>query len=266
MAGHTGTDHTGPDHTDASHTGAVRIGTSGWSYDHWEGALYPPGLPARDRLAHYAARFDTVELNASFYRWPRAETFAGWRRRLPEGFAMSVKAPRGLTHGKKLYAPEVWAERITRCWHELGDKRAVLLVQLPPDFARDDARLDYFLAALPGWIRVSVEFRHPSWDDAGVYALLERHGAAYCVMSGAGLPCVLRATAPFVYVRLHGPDPAVLYGGSYSDDDLRWWAGRIGEWRAAGKDVFAYFNNDGGGNAVRNAATLRGLLGESLPW
>jgi len=85
-------------------------------------------------------------------------------------------------------------------------------------------------------------------------------------MSGAGLPCVLRATAPFVYVRLHGPDPDVLYGGSYSDDDLRWWAGRIGKWRAAGKDVFAYFNNDGGGNAVRNAATLRGLLGESLPW
>ena len=82
----------------------------------------------------------------------------------------------------------------------------MLLVQLPPGFARDDARLDYFLSALPGWIRVCVEFRHPSWDDDAVYALLERHGAAYCIMSGAGLPCVLRATAPFVYVRLHGPD------------------------------------------------------------
>ena len=129
--------------------------------------------------------------------------------------------------------------------------------------ARDDARLDYFLAALPGWIRGRVEFRHPSWDDdADVYALLERHGAAYCVMSGAGLPCVLRATAPFVYVRLHGPDHEHLYGGSYSDEDLRWWADRIREWQAAGKDVFAYFNNDGGGNAVRNAATLRGLLGQ----
>ena len=107
----------------------------------------------------------------------------------------------------------------------------MLLVQLPPDFARDDARLDYFLAALPDWIRVSVEFRHPSWDDAAVYALLERHGAAYCIMSGAGLPCVLRATAPFVYVRLHGPDREHLYGGSYPDDDLRWWADRIREWQ-----------------------------------
>ena len=250
----------------AGHVAAVRIGTSGWSYDHWDGVLYPPGLPARDRLAHYAARFDTVELNASFYRWPKEGSFASWRRRLPDGFALSVKAPRGLTHAKKLYAPEVWADRITRCWHELGDKRAVLLVQLPPGLARDDARLDYFLSALPGWIRVCVEFRHPSWDDDAVYDLLERHGAAYCIMSGAGLPCVLRATAAFVYIRLHGPDHDVLYGGSYSDDDLRWWADRIREWQAGGKDVYAYFNNDGGGNAVRNAATLRGLLGQLPRW
>lgn len=245
----------------ATQYGPVHIGTSGWSYDHWENVLYPPGLPARERLAHYAARFTTVELNASFYRWPRDTSFASWRRRLPPGFLLTVKAPRGLTHGKKLYAPEVWIERIARCWHELGEKRAVLLVQLPPDFARDDARLDYFLAALPDWIRVSVEFRHASWDAPEVYTLLERHGAAYCVMSGAGLPCILRATAAFVYVRLHGPDREYLYGGSYSDDELRWWADRIREWQAAGKEVFVYFNNDGGGNAVRNAAVLKGVLG-----
>lgn len=241
---------------------SVHVGTSGWSYDHWENVLYPPGLPARDRLQHYVARFSTVELNASFYRWPRDTSFASWRRRLPDGFALSVKAPRGLTHGKKLYGPEVWIERISRCWHELGDKRAVLLVQLPPDLARDDARLDHFLTALPEWIRVSVEFRHPSWDHTDVYGLLERHNAAYCVMSGANLPCILRATAPFVYIRLHGPDHQHLYGGSYSEDDLRWWADRIREWRGAGKDVYAYFNNDGGGNAVRNADTLQWLLGD----
>lgn len=198
----------------------------------------------------------------SSLRWPRETSFASWRRRLPEGFAMSVKAPRGLTHGKRLYGPEVWTARIGRCWHELGDKRAVLLVQLPPQLERDDARLDYFLAALPWWIRVTVEFRHPSWDHPAVYALLERHQAAYCIMSGANLPCILRATAPFVYLRLHGPDHQYLYGGSYSDTDLQWWADRIREWSAAGKDVYAYFNNDGGGNAVRNAGTLRWLLRE----
>lgn len=239
---------------------AIHIGTSGWSYDHWENVLYPPGLPARDRLQHYVARFGTVELNASFYRWPRDTSFASWRRRLPDGFTMSVKAPRGLTHGKKLYAPEVWLERISRCWHELGDKRAVLLVQLPPQFARDDARLDYFLSAVPWWIRVAVEFRHPSWEHPDVFALLERHRAAYCIMSGANLPCILRATAPFVYARLHGPDHQHLYGGSYSDADLAWWADRIREWDAGGRDVLVYFNNDGGGNAVRNAETLRWML------
>lgn len=242
---------------------ARHIGTSGWSYDHWEGALYPPGLPARKRLEHYAGRFDTVELNASFYHWPRESGFAGWRERLPPGFLLSVKAPRGLTHSKRLYAPEAWVGRITRCWHELGDKRGVLLVQLPPDFARDDARLGYFLAAVPPWIRISVEFRHPSWDDPAIYALLERHGAAYCIMSGAGLPCLLRATAPFVYIRLHGPAADTLYTGSYPDADLRWWADRIREWDADGREIFAYFNNDGGGNAVRNAMTLRRLLSDT---
>jgi uncharacterized protein YecE (DUF72 family) len=240
---------------------SVHIGTSGWSYDHWDGVLYPPGTPPRDRLGHYVQRFGTVELNASFYRWPRTATFASWQRRLPPGFALSVKAPRGLTHAKKLYAPEVWIERMTACWHELGDRRAVLLLQLHPAHARDDDRLRYVLERLPGWMRVAVEFRHPSWVDDGVFDLLERHGAAYCVMSGAHLPCVLRATAPFVYVRLHGPDPDWLYGGSYSAGDLGWWADRIREWAGAGRDVYAYFNNDGDGNAVRNAEDLRRLVG-----
>ena len=239
----------------------VRIGTSGWSYDHWEHVLYPRGTAPRDRLGHYVRRFDTVELNSSFYRWPRSAAFAGWRDRLPAGFQLSVKAPRGLTHAKRLYGPEVWAERIAASWHELGDRRAVLLVQLAPGQQRDDARLSYFLGCLPPWIRVAVELRHPSWHDEDVFALLERHGAAYCVMSGARLPCVLRATAPFVYVRLHGPDRDQLYAGSYSDADLAWWADRIREWEGAGKDVYAYFNNDGGGSAVRNAETLRAILG-----
>jgi uncharacterized protein YecE (DUF72 family) len=238
---------------------AVRIGTSGWSYEHWQDVLYPAGLPPRDRLARYTAAFDTVELNASFYRWPKTATFASWRRRLPEGFQLSVKAPRGLTHAKRLYAPELWVDRMTACWHELAERRGVLLVQLHPHHTRDDARLTYFLRLLPPWMRVAVEFRHPSWVDDRVFQLLADHGAAYCVMSGAKLPCVLRATTGLVYVRFHGPDHDHLYAGSYSETDLRWWADRIGEWRAGGHDVYAYFNNDGGGHAVRNGWTLRHL-------
>ncbi len=239
----------------------VHIGTSGWSYPHWDGVLYPPGTPANARLAFYIQQFGTAELNASFYRWPANRTFANWQARLPDGFQLSVKASRGLTHAKKLYAPEAWVERMASCWHELGARRGVLLVQLAPGHTRDDARLEYFLARVPDWMRVAVEFRHPSWLDEAVFTILERHGAAYCVMSGANLPCVLRATAEVVYVRMHGPDSQTLYGGSYSDADLGWWAQRIREWEAAGHHVYVYFNNDGAGHAVRNAGTLRGMLG-----
>ncbi|MDP9818944.1 DUF72 domain-containing protein [Spirilliplanes yamanashiensis] len=237
------------------------MGTSGWSYAHWEDVLYPPRTPVGDRLGHYVRRFGTVELNASFYRWPRPAVFAGWRRRLPAGFRLSVKAPRGLTHARRLADPQEWVDRIAAGLHELGDRRAVLLVQLAPGHERDDDRLGDLLGRLPAWIRVAVEFRHPSWHDEAVYALLERHRAAYTVMSGARLPCVLRATTSLVYVRLHGPDPDHLYAGSYPPDDLRWWADRIGEWDAQGRDVYAYFNNDGHGHAVRDAEALRALLG-----
>ncbi len=238
----------------------VQVGTSGWSYPHWEKVLYPSGTSAAARLGLYTRRFTTVELNASFYRWPADRTFAGWRRKLPEGFQLSVKAPRGLTHGKRLYAPENWVQRMAACWHELGDCRGVLLVQLAPGHPRDDGRLAYFLGQLPDWMRVAVELRHPSWHEEAVFDLLARHRAAYCVMSGAGLPCVLRATAPFVYVRLHGPDHRHLYGGSYSDEDLAWWAARVRDWKASGRDVYVYFTNDGDGNAVRNAETLQALI------
>jgi uncharacterized protein YecE (DUF72 family) len=138
--------------------------------------------------------------------------------------------------------------------------RSLLLVQLSPRFEIDLTRLDYFLTSVGSALQVAVEMRHPGWHHEPTFDLLERHSAAYCVMSGAGLPCVLRATARVVYVRLHGPDRVSLYGGSYSDDDLRWWADRMREWEAQGREVFAYFNNDGGGNAVRNADRLRELL------
>lgn len=240
---------------------AVHVGTSGWSYAHWTGVLYPEGLPPRERLARYARHFRTAELNSSYYRWPRDAAFARWRRALPPGFMLSVKAPGLLTHVRRLYAPERWLARIGRALDRLGDRRGVLLLQLSPEFPADEARLAYALAHVPPGLPVAVEMRHPSWHRASVFALLERHGAAYCVMSGAGLPCVLRATAHTVYVRLHGPDPHHLYAGSYPEADLRWWAARIREWEAAGHEVFAYFNNDGEGHAVRNAARLRELVG-----
>ena len=136
----------------------------------------------------------------------------------------------------------------------------MLLVQLPPSQPGDDARLAHFLRLVPGWIPVAVEFRHHSWHCEETFALLEQHRAAYCVMSGANLPCMLRATTDFVYVRMHGPDHQHLYAGSYSDTDLTWWADRIREWSLARHDVLLYFSNDGDANAIRNARTLQALL------
>lgn len=242
----------------------IRIGTSGWSYDHWIDVLYPPRTPSARRLERYTEVFDTVELNASFYRWPKDSTFAGWRNRLPTGFTMSVKAHRGLTHYRRLSSPEPWIERFERCWQLLGERRGVLLVQVHPELQRDDAtlaRLEAFLEQMPKQIRVALELRHPSWDEPVVYQTLERHHAAYVVMSGAGLACIPRATADFVYVRMHGPDSNAIYAGSYSADQLRVWADRLAEWDRQGRDVWMYFNNDLGGHAVRNALLLRDLVG-----
>jgi uncharacterized protein YecE (DUF72 family) len=150
--------------------------------------------------------------------------------------------------------------RIVKGLGRLGERLGVLLVQLPPSQHVDHARLAYFLDCLPRGLRVAVEFRHASWHQESVFRMLEEHRVAYCVMSGAHLPCILRATTDFVYVRLHGPDQHWLYAGSYPDEDLRWWADRLREWRDLGREVFAYFNNDGDGHAVRNAITLKRFI------
>ena len=243
----------------------VRIGTSGWTYDHWAGRFYPADLARSRWRDYYVERFDTVELNASFYRWPGIRPFQGWARSLPPGFALSVKASRWLSHGRRLADPDgAWAERLTTAMRALGDRAGVVFVQLPGDLACDAEtlrRLDAFLARMPADVRVATELRHPSWDSDAVAALLASHGAAYVVTHGTGLHTVLRATAPFVYCRWHGPTDAPLYAGRYSAEELKGWAERIEEWRDEGRDVWGYFDNDGSGHAPENARELLDLLG-----
>lgn len=239
----------------------VRIGTSGWTYDHWAGVFYPEGLARSRWRDYYAEHFDTVELNASFYRWPGLRPFQGWSQSLPDGFAMSVKASRWLSHGRRLNDPDgAWADRLTAAMRTLGDRAGVVFVQLPGDVERDDDRLDAFLARMPDDVRVAMELRHPSWDDDAVAALLEKHRAAYVVTHGTGLHTVLRATAPFVYCRWHGPTDQPLYAGRYSPAALAGWAEQITRWREDGRDVWGYFDNDGSGHAPANARELLHLL------
>ncbi|MGW4099480.1 DUF72 domain-containing protein [Mycobacterium sp. NPDC004974] len=238
----------------------IRIGTSGWSYDHWTDVLYPRGTPAKTRLAHYVDEFDTVELNGSFYRWPTDATFTGWREQMPAGFTMSVKAHRGLTHYRRLRSPESWTPRFERCWQLLDAHNEALLVQLHPALERDDELLTAFLSQLPRQIRVAMELRHPSWHELAVYAVLEQYGAAYVVMSGPGLTCRPVATGDLVYLRMHGPGDDGMYTGCYSDDELSGWAQQIRQWDRDGHRVVVYFNNDLGGHAVRNARKLKQLV------
>jgi uncharacterized protein YecE (DUF72 family) len=174
---------------------------------------------------------------------------------------MAFKASRWLTHGHRLRDPDgAWAGRLDQAWRALGDRAGPVLLQLPADFERDDERLDTFLASLPRSLPVAVELRHPSWQVDAVFQLLERRGAAYVVMHGGGLATLPRATASFVYVRLHGPHAGQLYTGSYSGQALRAWADRVSGWVAEGRDAFVYFNNDVDGHAVRNARKLREML------
>jgi uncharacterized protein YecE (DUF72 family) len=240
---------------------AVLVGTSGWSYDEWVNVLYPRKASSLERLDAYAQKLRSVEVNRTFYGWPRDEVFASWAERLPEGFVLTAKAARDLTHLQTLKDPGPWLERMESGLVRLEEKRGVLLFQLPPYLGRALDRLDSFLGRVPVGQRVCVEFRHPSWNTEETCSVLSRHGAAYCITSGLNLPCIVRATAGFVYVRLHGPDPHHPYTGAYTEADLCWWAKHLGEFAAQGRDVFVYFNNTKDGHAVSNALRLKELTG-----
>jgi uncharacterized protein YecE (DUF72 family) len=238
--------------------GVIRIGCSGWAYAHWREPVYQ-GAPASSWLARYAELFDTVEINATFYRLPTTRAAAGWAGRTPERFVFAVKVSRYLTHVRRLEGVEDGMRRLGERIAPIAErgKLGPLLWQLPETFHRDDARLAAALAALPDG-RHAFEFRHPSWFVPDVARLLRRHGVALVVGDHPSRPFQsAERTADFSYVRFHHGHRG--RGGNYSDAELREWAARIAAWARAG-DVFAYFNNDWNAYAPRNATRLRRLL------
>ncbi len=237
---------------------SIHIGTSGWHYQHWRKVFYPDDLPAAEWLAFYQERFDSAEINNTFYRLPKPETFAAWRNTVPRTFIFAVKAGRYITHMKKLKEPRQALNVFFRGVEVLGDRLGPILFQLPPRWKCNPERLESFLKLLPGDCRYAFEFRDPSWFDGRVYDLLSEYGAAFCIYHLAGKLSPRQATADFVYVRLHGPGAA--YQGSYSDRTLSDWAKTFKAWRKAGKDIYCYFDNDNKGYAVRNALRLSELL------
>ena len=240
--------------------GRARVGCSGWEYKHWRGDFYPAEIPKTKWFEYYAARFDTVEINNSFYRLPEQETFARWRERAPMRFLYAVKASRFLTHMKKLKDPEEPIDRLFTRMRALGKHLGPVLYQLPPNFKLDRGRLEHFLQAIPKDVRQVIEFRDPSWYADDVAAMLERYGVARCLHDMKGSATGQERVGPFAYVRFHGASGT--YTGDYPDDRLERWADWLAEQRAAGIDVYAYFNNDVGGYAPRNAVTLRRFVEE----
>ena len=236
----------------------IRIGCSGWQYAHWRGDLYPHNLPQDRWFEHYAARFDTVELNNSFYRLPEADVFAGWARRAPPGFLMAVKASRYLTHVRRLREPGEPLDRLWRRARRLGDHLGPMLYQLPPRWHRNVERLTAFAEAVPDDRRQAVEIRDPDWYHPDTYAALERGNLALCLHDMAGSASPRQPIGPFVYVRFHGA--GAKYGGRYSGQALAAWADRLVAWADAGLAGYAYFNNDVGGHAFRDAARLREMV------
>ena len=238
--------------------GDVRIGTSGWHYQHWRDNFYPPG--EAPSLARYAERFDTVEINNSFYRLPSAETFQSWRDGSPPRFLFAVKASRFITHMKKLTDPEGSFEKFFAAVVHLGPKLGLILFQLPPRWRCNLARLEGFLEAIaPKRLRCAFEFRNETWFEPEVEALLNRHNAALCIYDIAQRRSPIAATADFIYIRLHGPE-AAAYAGSYGDAALLAWAERIQAWRCEGRDVFCYFDNDQKAYAAADALRLKAML------
>lgn len=236
----------------------LRIGTSGWHYMHWVGPFYPANTRAEDFLPYYAARFNTVEINSTFYGLPSEETVTAWRERTPEDFVFACKASRYITHMKKLKDPDASTERFLAAVAPLGRKLGPILFQLPPRWHANVDRLDRFLARLPTGLRFAFEFRDETWFNDAVYDVLRCYSAALCAYEIAGHAAPLIATAGFDYVRLHGPGEA--YQGRYPDEALDTWAKRIDAWLAAGHDVYCYFDNDQLGYASADAVRLRDRL------
>ena len=237
----------------------VRIGCSGWNYADWRGPVYPPGLPPRRWLAHYATLFDTVEVNSTFYRLAKPDAVARWVEATPPGFAFAVKSSRYLTHMKRLGDMDRGVQRLYAGIEPLvaSPKLGPVLWQLPERFRRDDDRLAFALERLPPG-RHCFEFRHPSWFTSEVYGLLHTFGVAFALGDDARRPLPeAPLTADWTLIRFH-------YGargrrGNYSERELREWAARITELRSRAA-VFAYFNNDWEAFAVRNGLRLRRLL------
>jgi uncharacterized protein YecE (DUF72 family) len=234
------------------------VGTSGWHYEHWRDRFYPPGLPKKEWLKYYTGHFNTVELNNSFYRLPTEKAFDSWYDSSPDGFIFTVKVSRYITHIKRLKGTEEAVEKFITRAGRLKEKLGPLLYQLPPNIHRNDAVLQGFLSTLPRGFSHVIEFRHSSWFDDSVLAILRKFNVAFCVFDMPSLNCPVAVTADIAYIRFHGSSG--LYSSLYTDEELSRWSQNIENLASGVRSVYIYFNNDAEAYAIQNATILRRYL------
>ena len=236
----------------------IRIGTSGWYYNHWSGLFYPAEMPKNRWFEYYAKDFDTVEVNNTFYQLPKQQSVKKWYGRAPKNFIYTVKANRYITHIKRLKETSEALERFFEMAELLKEKLGPVLYQLPPSLHKDLDVLGGFVRLLPKNRIAVFEFRDKSWYSEDTYKLLDRSRAGFCVhdMPGKQTPRVI--TSDIIYVRFHGPTGR--YAGSYTKSALRDWAQWLKEQTEKVHSIYVYFNNDFSAYAVKNAKQLKEQL------
>ncbi|RPJ83939.1 MAG: DUF72 domain-containing protein [Acidobacteria bacterium] len=233
----------------------IWVGTSGYNYVEWRGTFYPPALPSSRMLEYYSARLSTVEINYSFYRMPSERTLDGWLAAVPENFRLTLKAPKRITHDRRLRDCGAQVAEFCRLAGRLGSRLGALLFQLPPSLKKDLPLLDGFLQVLPPETRAAIEFRHPSWHEEDVFERLRRRNVALCIADSEKMTSPLLATAGFGYYRLRDE--------GYTPEDLWHWARTIkAEW-GDGREAFVYFKHEEAGKGPEFARALIEKLGET---
>jgi uncharacterized protein YecE (DUF72 family) len=231
----------------------IWIGTSGYNYPEWKGSFYPADLPAAKMLAYYSARFNTVEVNYTFYRMPNEKLVSGWAAGTPSPYKLTLKAPRRITHDARLKNCGDLVRGFCDVAATLGDKLGALLFQLPPNLKKDIALFDAFLNELPPRVCAAFEFRNASWFDEEVFDRLHARNLALCVSDSEKLSAPVRVTADYAYFRLRDE--------GYTPDDIARWADTIARETSACRDVFVYFKHEDEGKGPEFAQMLMRRLG-----
>ncbi len=235
----------------------ILIGTSGYNYPEWKGSFYPADLPATKFLPYYASRFPTVEINYTFYRMPTPKLVAGWRAQVPETFRFTLKAPKRITHDRRLRAADVSEslQGFITAAAELGPQLAALLFQLPPNFKKDVGLLNEFLSLLPPKITAAFEFRNDSWLADDVYDALGARNIALCIADSEQRETPLVTTATYAYLRLRDE--------GYGDGDIAQWAGTARTLGESASDVFVYFKHEDEGKGAAFGQQMMELIKQS---